>query len=889
MNFASQISNRTSPLFLDPTLPPVLLDLTSSNNGIMKWSQTIGVRSQDLFGICTFTFLLICAIIIVVHLFAAGLDYLVDIVWPSRTNKARSKTLQTDTEVSQKDKPETSSEDFSSKEILSTPPLSASSRNGQFSRMSAHDGWGEEEEDEVELDDGPRPEDDFPSWQLHLALLQGNLTRALLLFHLPLSLFSIYQISIHATSPLSSTVLASFTLAIICVSIPAFLLYRVHIKSVDNLFTSLPILLSIGPLYNTYSDECTMFSTIRFLGNLLLAIVIGALQSYGTAQSAVILFVEVTDTLVTSLWLPWADNTAMGPLAFILSISRIIIAVLLVVLSPAVAVSDQAGAWLAYIVFLMQALVALLLLIGVIFKLLELLVRFFGPVPFDESPSGRAGGLSGALRKWDRAGKGGNRSNSNSNSNNSGKTKKQLEAKRKRLQLASGGERRFSASETSTLGDTRSHRNLNSPQPLLQTSGGVSRASSYADRGGSQSAFSPSNRQQQQQQLLQSQYSTYPTALDLGNDDAIMSAMTLGPWAGGGTTGYVPPGAYNSGSPHGSISASGQQPILRSNPAWRGDQITVVTSSTSQISPIIPSTGFTRVGGGRSSSSNPYNVVPPSHTSTLNNPNSTTTGYPPYPISSADHYSLPPSPIQSSPNQSIFQSQPLTSSNQPTNPRRLSQSAVIEMASNNFDSIPPLPSSTSNSIPPLMMNLPTTPPGGISRHQPRTSISLLPTINNNNSSNLLSNSVSTRYSIDSPNGKINDSSKLNPNGVNSSSNNKSKGGVGVGFFGRFRKGQKSTNGNTSDLSSDDEDSDDDDEEESEGQSSNQSGVKGKLKNFLVVAGGGGRKKSKGKEVVVGREMEEEEMEELASPVVGDGQDAPAKTFVVTRKPRPSAG
>ena len=56
---------------------------------------------------------------------------------------------------------------------------------------------------------------------------------------------------------------------------------------------------------------------MRLATNIVVGVVVGAAQTAGTAQAAVILLVEVADTLVTSLWLPWGDNAAMGPLAFV--------------------------------------------------------------------------------------------------------------------------------------------------------------------------------------------------------------------------------------------------------------------------------------------------------------------------------------------------------------------------------------------------------------------------------------------------------------------------------------------------------------------------------------------------------------------------------------------
>lgn len=106
--------------------------------------------------------------------------------------------------------------------------------------------------------------------------------------------------------------------------------------------------------------------------------------------------------MLTSLWLPWGDGAAMAPLAFISSVSRIMSAVILVVLTPAVSVGPVAAGWLAYVILLILGGVLAIFLGVLLVKLVELLLRLIAHIPFDETKSTRAGGLSGALRRWDR-------------------------------------------------------------------------------------------------------------------------------------------------------------------------------------------------------------------------------------------------------------------------------------------------------------------------------------------------------------------------------------------------------------------------------------------------------------------------------------------------------
>jgi hypothetical protein len=402
---------------------------------------------------------------------------------------------------------------------------------------------------------------------------------------------SVYQLSLYSSSPRSSFVLALLVLLIVCIAIPSFLLYRIHLKPVSSLFTSLPTLLSLGPLYNTYSDECTMFSGVSFVKNLIIGIIIGGAQNSGITQAIVILLVEVAFTLITSLWLPWADNSA---LAFLLSISRIVMAVLLIVLSPSVAVADPASSWLAYIILLFQGLVAALLMGVLVCKIVELGIRLVRDVPFDESKSSRQAGVFGALQRWDRGG--------TISRDNRGRARS---ARERREQY--GGHRGGFESQ-STVG--------NSARMLTGRSAAHSRASSGTTSYGDPASYGRST------------YSSGPSS------PRPEFATIPGPW---NEEGYVRPGAY-SNKVHPSM--------LRSGPTW--NEVIVTPAATPVI--VQGSAAFSRVGGGKASSSNPYQLA--------NIASPTSAAYPPYP-------STPP----------MLNSPPLL-----PNPRRMSQSAIIEMA-----------------------------------------------------------------------------------------------------------------------------------------------------------------------------------------------------------------
>ncbi|KPV78614.1 uncharacterized protein RHOBADRAFT_41159 [Rhodotorula graminis WP1] len=618
--YASQIADVTSPLYLDPALPNVLLDLDGERDGLERWSRMIGVRHEDVWSICAFTFFALCAGAIVAHVVVFAFDSALAAVFPKRRAASPHAPIEDKAAHGQDE----SLAHAMSKEHVSTPDAYGDRRRSDGS-MGRFLGSGDFADDDYFADDDElaraNPDDEHPLWRLHAALLQGNLTRLVLLFHLPLSLFSAYQFTLYSSAPSSTFALAVVVFALVCVAYPAFALWQIHVKSTRTLYGHLPTLLALGPLYNTYAEECILFPLVTLGSNLVIGVVVGAGQASGTAQAAIILIVEVAHTLCTSLWLPWGDNAAMGPLAFLLSLARIIIAVLLVVLSPTVDVSPAAASWVAYIVFLAMGLVILLLIGVVAFKVLELVVRLVGRVPFDESRSPRGGGLFGALRK-SRGGRAGG---------------------------ASGGKKRRAADARSQVArrravEERRRRHLHLEHFAGGTVGGRSDASSV----GTATYMLPSAQRPAGHPgaggstlSLGSGPSPFPSTGLVDDEGYIMSAMSSRGWENASDAsssvrpGFVRPGAYASSGP-----------ILRSGPQHWGSQINVATTGPSPASAIVVaapvvhaaapgpaggSSGFTRVGGGRASHSNPYQLANAGITPAG-------TAYPPYPASSADLY-----------------------------------------------------------------------------------------------------------------------------------------------------------------------------------------------------------------------------------------------------------
>jgi len=332
-NFADQMANTGSPLYIQPNAPNLLFTLPSNaSSGMESFAYTAGLRPQDLFGCCLTLFLGIEAGFIVLSILFQAVDYLARFLAGLIGGSSNTRGL-----------PSTRSQGLLSKDLIeSTNGTNAldedKSLNGarQLSRPPSRfalSGPG------LGATAGPRrwwrPRTGLGSF--HGSVLHGNLVRVLVLFHLPITIFSVYQMTMSRdVASMTSIALAALSFAVFSLIIPVFLVLRVRFTSTNKLYDETRTLLSLGPLYNHYRHGSQMFASLLFATNVAMGVTIGAGQKSGTAQAVVILVVEIISALVTSIWLPWGIGASMGLITFLFCVGRIVIAVLLLILSPAV-------------------------------------------------------------------------------------------------------------------------------------------------------------------------------------------------------------------------------------------------------------------------------------------------------------------------------------------------------------------------------------------------------------------------------------------------------------------------------------------------------------------------------------------------------------------------
>jgi hypothetical protein len=178
---------------------------------------------------------------------------------------------------------------------------------------------------------------DFSSF--HFSVLHGNLVRILMMFHLPVTIFSSYELTIrHDQTSALSIAFAALSLIAFSIVIPIWLIFRLFMTSTSKLYDETWTLLALGPLYNHYRHGSQLFACMFFATSLALGLTIGCGQKSGITQATIILLVEVISALVTSIWLPWGHGASMGLISFLFCVARIVLAVLLVILTPTVSV-----------------------------------------------------------------------------------------------------------------------------------------------------------------------------------------------------------------------------------------------------------------------------------------------------------------------------------------------------------------------------------------------------------------------------------------------------------------------------------------------------------------------------------------------------------------------
>ncbi|CDW98065.1 hypothetical protein [Sporisorium scitamineum] len=372
-DISTQFSNRTSPLYMNEQAPNRFMNLDGARAGMDAYAHAVGLRTRDLFGTCLGIWFFILAAIV-------GLSLLVWIVDSFHDTLLRLQKRREDGySLNVADAPLAAE----TKEMVDDEPRSSLSRRGGYRFLGV---------------DGKRLLGSSDN-TFHLRMLHGNVLRAITLFHLPITIFTTFQMANADIFSATSVGLAGLAFAFLSVLAPVYAVFCISRAPTAKLYDSIGALSAFGPVYNNYSPGSQLFCAVDFARTFVLGVVIGAGQQNGSAQSIIILVLEIMFALACGLWLPWGEGAMMGPVSFVANVLRIFTAVMILLLSPLVDLGREAKGWLTYVILLLQAILYVCAGLILLVKMIEGVVRLLGRASFDERASTRLSGLGGAIRK----------------------------------------------------------------------------------------------------------------------------------------------------------------------------------------------------------------------------------------------------------------------------------------------------------------------------------------------------------------------------------------------------------------------------------------------------------------------------------------------------------
>jgi len=304
---STQISDTQSPLYLDESAFNPLLDLSIRPSGIESFAYALGLRARDLFGTCLAIFMMLAAAILLISLLLWTIHCLIEYASPAPSAKTARPSLVSPRQSYAKETPTPSLWDTSA-----PPALPA--------QHSIPERTGPSHARRIWWRFRPKGE----AGAFHAAALYGNLLRLILIFHLPVTVFSIYQLVLGSRASIVSRVFAALSFVFISILIPAGVIFKIHRTPSGKLYDATRTLLSLGPMYNIYVEEKQMFRAVPLGASLIIGIVVGAGQGSGLAQAIILVLVELATLIAPAVWYPWDEGASMGaPHTFIAAVRTI--------------------------------------------------------------------------------------------------------------------------------------------------------------------------------------------------------------------------------------------------------------------------------------------------------------------------------------------------------------------------------------------------------------------------------------------------------------------------------------------------------------------------------------------------------------------------------------
>lgn len=330
------MTNELYPLYLETNTFNPLLDLGAASSGMESFATAIGLRLADLFGTCLTIFLVIAAAIIVLSLLIWSVHALAETlssdrhrVTPAATKRqsygmsgSPGTSIMGEKLYDPKSPPQTPGIEREMDQLPTSTSQEVANRTirapGKYRRAY----WRF------------RPKGEAGAF--HVAALYGNLLRLILVFHLPITIFSTYQLAIGSRASIVSRVFAALSLIFISLLIPAGVMWKIYRTPSGKLYDATRTLLGMGTMYNHYVMDKQLFRICPLLASLVVGVVVGAGQGSGIAQAVILVLVELIMLVVPAVWYPWGDGASMGAASVFMGVIRVISALLVMLLSPVV-------------------------------------------------------------------------------------------------------------------------------------------------------------------------------------------------------------------------------------------------------------------------------------------------------------------------------------------------------------------------------------------------------------------------------------------------------------------------------------------------------------------------------------------------------------------------
>lgn len=337
--FADQVTDPALPLYLDDATFNPLFNLYNRAPGIESWAFAIGLRPQDLFGTCLVIFLILVAVVILISLALWAAHCLIEYRSPKQAPAASSGVPPSRPSIGSTPAPSYGTKDAYTPSLWDTPaPPALPSQHAvphpiPHTNSHSRNPTGPSHARRIWWRFRPKGE----AGAFHAAALYGNLLRLILIFHLPITTFSIYQLVLGAPrASIVSRVFAALAFVFISVLIPAGILFKIKRTPSGKLYDATRTLLSLGPMYNVYVEDKQMFRAVPLGASLITGIVVGAGQASGLAQAIILVLVELALLIAPAVWYPWDEGASMGAPHTFLAALRTISMVLVMLLSPEV-------------------------------------------------------------------------------------------------------------------------------------------------------------------------------------------------------------------------------------------------------------------------------------------------------------------------------------------------------------------------------------------------------------------------------------------------------------------------------------------------------------------------------------------------------------------------